>query len=80
MGRVRWSPDEDGKLYDYIERNGGEPSSWKNVSRDAGLSWRTSKSCRLRWQANLRKDINKNPLSEEEKVKIIELQRQYINR
>ncbi|KAL6311446.1 hypothetical protein AAG906_005367 [Vitis piasezkii] len=69
MGRVQWSADEDRKLCDYIERNGGEPSSWKNVPWDAGLSWRTSK-----------KRYQQNPLSEEEKLKIIEFQRQYINR
>ncbi|KAL6321692.1 hypothetical protein AAG906_031201 [Vitis piasezkii] len=80
MGRNRWSPDEDCKLYEYIERNGGEPSSWKNVPRDAGLSWRTAKSCKLRWNTKLRKDINNNPLSEEEKATIIRFQKQYGNK
>ncbi|WKA06154.1 hypothetical protein VitviT2T_024071 [Vitis vinifera] len=45
--RVRWSPDENKRLDEYMERH-GETSSWKNVPTRAGLS-RSPKSCRLRW-------------------------------
>ncbi|WKA06522.1 hypothetical protein VitviT2T_024418 [Vitis vinifera] len=80
MRRDRWSPVEDGKLSRYIERNGGEPSSWENVPRDAELSLRTAKSCKLRWNTKLRKDINENPLSAEEKATIIRFQKQHGNK
>ena len=77
--RARWSQDEDDKLSEFIERN-GEPSSWKNVPRDAGLSRRSGKGCKLRWTTKLRKDINQNPLSEEEKIMIIRFQKNHGNK
>nr|CAN64067.1 hypothetical protein VITISV_041737 [Vitis vinifera] len=75
--RVRWSPDEDKRLAEYIDRH-GEPSSWKNVPTRAGLS-RPPNICRLRWITNLKPSINQKPFSEEEKATIIELQKQHGN-
>ena len=75
--RVRWSPDENKRLAEYMERH-GETSSWKNVPTRAGLS-RSPKSCRLRWNCKLKSGINEKPFSEEEKATIIELQKQHGN-
>ncbi|KAL6311443.1 hypothetical protein AAG906_005345 [Vitis piasezkii] len=77
--RVRWSPDEDKRLAEYIDRH-GETSSWKNVPTRAGLSRRSPKSCRLRWNSKLKPSINQKPFSEEEEATIIELQKQHGNK
>ncbi|KAL6321435.1 hypothetical protein AAG906_016534 [Vitis piasezkii] len=76
--RVRWSPDENKRLAEYMERH-GETSSWKNVPTRAGLS-RSPKSCRLRWNSKLKPGINQKPFSEEEEATIIELQKQHGNK
>ncbi|KAJ8754348.1 hypothetical protein K2173_002799 [Erythroxylum novogranatense] len=65
-----WTPEEDEKLRDYINRNGHE--NWKQVSKLAGLN-RCGKSCRLRWTNYLRPDIKRGPFSEEEERDIIKL-------
>ncbi|XP_034711475.1 transcription factor MYB92-like [Vitis riparia] len=75
--RVRWSPDEDKKLAEYMERH-GETGSWKNVPTLAGLN-REPKACRQRWYSNVKPGINQKPFSEEEKATIIELQKQHGN-
>ena len=78
QARVRWSPDENKRLAEYMERH-GETSSWKNVPTRAGLS-RSPKSCRLRWNSKLKPGINQKPFSEEEEATIIELQKQHGNK
>uniref|UniRef100_A0A7N0VMD6 Uncharacterized protein n=1 Tax=Kalanchoe fedtschenkoi TaxID=63787 RepID=A0A7N0VMD6_KALFE len=65
-----WTPEEDKKLVDYIEKNGH--GSWRALPKLAGLN-RCGKSCRLRWTNYLRPDIKRGKFSEEEEQAIINL-------
>ncbi|KAG0496832.1 hypothetical protein HPP92_001523 [Vanilla planifolia] len=65
-----WTPEEDKKLVDYIEKHGH--GSWRNLPRSAGLN-RCGKSCRLRWTNYLRPDIKRGKFSNEEEALIINL-------
>ena len=76
--RVRWSPDEDKRLSEYMERH-GETGRWTDVPTCADLN-RKSKSCRLRWNNKLKHGINQKPFSEEEEATIIKLQKQHGNK
>ncbi|KAM6557567.1 hypothetical protein CsatB_004586 [Cannabis sativa] len=66
-----WTPEEDKKLIDYIEKN-GHHGSWKSLPKLAGLI-RCGKSCRLRWNNYLRPDIKRGKFSEDEERIIINL-------
>ncbi|KAE9600586.1 hypothetical protein Lal_00045900 [Lupinus albus] len=59
-----WSPEEDSKLKDYIEKH-GTGSNWIALPQKAGLK-RCGKSCRLRWLNYLRPNIKHGEFSEEE--------------
>ncbi|KAL9660540.1 hypothetical protein QQ045_025355 [Rhodiola kirilowii] len=59
-----WSPEEDTKLKDYIEKN-GTGGNWISLPQKAGLR-RCGKSCRLRWLNYLRPNIRHGEFSEEE--------------
>ncbi|KAI3697696.1 hypothetical protein L6452_30792 [Arctium lappa] len=65
-----WTPEEDQKLIDYIERNGH--GSWRALPALAGLN-RCGKSCRLRWTNYLRPDIKRGNFTEDEEKLIIHL-------
>ncbi|XP_057463617.1 transcription factor MYB53-like [Actinidia eriantha] len=65
-----WTPEEDKRLADYIERNGH--GSWRALPKLAGLN-RCGKSCRLRWTNYLRPDIKRGKFSDEEEQIIIDL-------
>ncbi|XP_021287206.1 transcription factor MYB39-like [Herrania umbratica] len=65
-----WTPEEDQKLVDYINKNG--LGSWRTLPKLAGLN-RCGKSCRLRWTNYLRPDIKRGKFSEEEERVIINL-------
>lgn len=65
-----WTPEEDQKLIDYIQRHGH--GSWRALPKRAGLL-RCGKSCRLRWTNYLRPDIKRGQFSFEEEQTIIEL-------
>ncbi|XP_024398171.1 uncharacterized protein [Physcomitrium patens] len=65
-----WTPEEDQKLVDYIQRFGH--GSWRALPKHAGLS-RCGKSCRLRWTNYLRPDIKRGQFSFEEEQVIIHL-------
>ncbi|CAH1420396.1 unnamed protein product [Lactuca virosa] len=65
-----WTPEEDQKLVDYIERNGH--GSWRALPSLAGLN-RCGKSCRLRWTNYLRPDIKRGNFTEDEEKLIIHL-------
>uniref|UniRef100_A0A0D6R3K8 Uncharacterized protein n=1 Tax=Araucaria cunninghamii TaxID=56994 RepID=A0A0D6R3K8_ARACU len=65
-----WTPDEDQKLIEYINRHGH--GSWRALPKRAGLL-RCGKSCRLRWTNYLRPDIKRGKFSHEEECTIIEL-------
>ncbi|KAI6672146.1 hypothetical protein NL676_000052 [Syzygium grande] len=65
-----WTPEEDRKLMEYIERHGH--GSWRSLPMLAGLN-RCGKSCRLRWINYLRPDIKRGNFTDEEKQMIINL-------
>ncbi|KNA20480.1 hypothetical protein SOVF_052010 [Spinacia oleracea] len=65
-----WTPEEDKKLVDYIDRHGH--GSWRALPKLAGLN-RCGKSCRLRWTNYLRPDIKRGKFSEDEEQTIINL-------
>lgn len=59
-----WSPEEDTKLKDYIEKY-GTGGNWIALPQKAGLK-RCGKSCRLRWLNYLRPNIKHGEFSDEE--------------
>ncbi|XP_019190382.1 PREDICTED: transcription factor MYB39-like [Ipomoea nil] len=65
-----WTPEEDKKLSDYIEKHGH--GSWRALPKLAGLN-RCGKSCRLRWTNYLRPDIKRGKISQEEEHTILHL-------
>lgn len=65
-----WSPDEDEKLLNHINKYGH--GCWSSVPKKAGLQ-RYGKSCRLRWINYLRPDLKRGAFSQEEENLIIEL-------
>ncbi|KAK8486015.1 hypothetical protein V6N13_016303 [Hibiscus sabdariffa] len=65
-----WSPEEDGKLMEYMLRNG--QGCWTDIARNAGLH-RCGKSCRLRWINYLRPDLKRGAFSPQEEHLIIHL-------
>nr|GMD88497.1 transcription factor MYB86-like [Ipomoea batatas] len=65
-----WSPEEDEKLVNHIEKFGH--GCWSSVPKLAGLE-RCGKSCRLRWINYLRPDLKRGTFSQEEENLIIEL-------
>ncbi|KAJ8768643.1 hypothetical protein K2173_023547 [Erythroxylum novogranatense] len=62
--RGPWSPEEDAKLREYIEKN-GTGGNWIALPQKAGLK-RCGKSCRLRWLNYLRPNIKHGEFTEEE--------------
>nr|GME07502.1 transcription factor MYB93-like [Ipomoea batatas] len=65
-----WTPEEDQKLINYINKNGH--GSWRALPKHAGLN-RCGKSCRLRWTNYLRPDIKRGKFSQEEEQTILNL-------
>uniref|UniRef100_A0A1D1ZFP5 Transcription factor RAX2 n=1 Tax=Anthurium amnicola TaxID=1678845 RepID=A0A1D1ZFP5_9ARAE len=59
-----WSPEEDAKLKDFIEKH-GTGGNWIALPHKAGLK-RCGKSCRLRWLNYLRPNIKHGEFTEEE--------------
>ncbi|XP_060201473.1 transcription factor RAX2 [Lycium barbarum] len=59
-----WSPEEDAKLKEYIEKF-GTGGNWIALPQKAGLR-RCGKSCRLRWLNYLRPNIKHGEFSDEE--------------
>ncbi|XP_014493509.1 transcription factor RAX2 [Vigna radiata var. radiata] len=59
-----WSPEEDTKLKEYIDKN-GTGGNWIALPQKAGLK-RCGKSCRLRWLNYLRPNIKHGDFSDEE--------------
>ncbi|KHN38718.1 Transcription factor RAX3 [Glycine soja] len=62
--RGPWSPEEDTKLKEYIEKH-GTGGNWIALPQKAGLK-RCGKSCRLRWLNYLRPNIKHGDFSDEE--------------
>ncbi|KAM0888009.1 hypothetical protein ACQ4PT_028609 [Festuca glaucescens] len=65
-----WSPEEDGKLRDYILRHGH--GCWSALPAKAGLH-RNGKSCRLRWINYLRPGLKHGMFSPEEEETVMSL-------
>ncbi|KAB5557092.1 hypothetical protein DKX38_008001 [Salix brachista] len=65
-----WTPEEDQKLVDYIEKHGH--GSWRALPKLADLN-RCGKSCRLRWTNYLRPDIKRGKFSQDEEQTILHL-------
>ncbi|KAL5831048.1 hypothetical protein ACOSQ4_016402 [Xanthoceras sorbifolium] len=59
-----WSPEEDSKLKEYIEKY-GTGGNWIALPQKAGLK-RCGKSCRLRWLNYLRPNIKHGEFTDEE--------------
>ncbi|KAK6126228.1 hypothetical protein DH2020_040026 [Rehmannia glutinosa] len=59
-----WSPEEDAKLKEYIEKN-GTGGNWIALPQKVGLR-RCGKSCRLRWLNYLRPNIKHGEFSDDE--------------
>ncbi|CAO2839497.1 unnamed protein product [Amaranthus hypochondriacus] len=59
-----WSPEEDAKLKDYIQKY-GTGGNWIALPQKAGLK-RCGKSCRLRWLNYLRPNIKHGDFSDDE--------------
>ncbi|KAK4482654.1 hypothetical protein RD792_009818 [Penstemon davidsonii] len=59
-----WSPEEDAKLKDFIEKF-GTGGNWIGLPQKAGLK-RCGKSCRLRWLNYLRPNIKHGEFTDEE--------------
>ncbi|KAI9195097.1 hypothetical protein LWI28_011593 [Acer negundo] len=59
-----WSPEEDSKLKDYIDKY-GTGGNWIALPHKAGLK-RCGKSCRLRWLNYLRPNIKHGDFTDEE--------------
>ncbi|KAL8504442.1 hypothetical protein ACS0TY_015856 [Phlomoides rotata] len=59
-----WSPEEDAKLKEYIDKN-GTGGNWIALPQKVGLR-RCGKSCRLRWLNYLRPNIKHGEFSDEE--------------
>ncbi|KAJ3679892.1 hypothetical protein LUZ60_016170 [Juncus effusus] len=59
-----WSPEEDAKLKDFIEKF-GTGGNWIALPQKAGLK-RCGKSCRLRWLNYLRPNIKHGEFTEDE--------------
>ncbi|GAA0158522.1 hypothetical protein Leryth_019264 [Lithospermum erythrorhizon] len=70
LKRGPWTPEEDEKLIDFINKNGH--GSWRLLPKQAGLL-RCGKSCRLRWTNYLRPDIKRGPFTSEEEKLVIQL-------
>ncbi|CAH8280017.1 unnamed protein product [Arabidopsis lyrata] len=66
-----WSPEEDVKLKDYIDKY-GTGGNWIALPQKIGLK-RCGKSCRLRWLNYLRPNIKHGGFSEEEDSIILSL-------
>ncbi|KAJ8532817.1 hypothetical protein K7X08_015706 [Anisodus acutangulus] len=66
-----WSPEEDAKLKEYIEKL-GTGGNWIALPQKAGLR-RCGKSCRLRWLNYLRPNIKHGEFSDEEDIVICSL-------
>jgi len=62
--RGPWSPEEDAKLKEYIEKS-GTGGNWIALPQKAGLK-RCGKSCRLRWLNYLRPNIKHGEFSDNE--------------
>lgn len=74
--RQSWSPDEDEKLTELVQKYG--TGKWTFISKKGDFD-RTTNSCRKRWEKHLNPTIEKGELSADEKNKIALLHAQIGN-
>lgn len=65
-----WSKTEDEKLMAIVEELGGNVRNWTDISKKMVPFNRTPKQCRERYHQNLKPNLNKDPITEEEGEKI----------
>mmetsp|Transcript_18020 Transcript_18020/g.45640 ORF Transcript_18020/g.45640 Transcript_18020/m.45640 type:complete len:554 (-) Transcript_18020:385-2046(-) len=71
-----WHPDEDELLVKLVDKHGAR--NWSLIAGE--IPGRSSKSCRLRWCNQLSPDVNREPFSHEEDVRILELHQKMGNK
>ncbi|KAI4368577.1 hypothetical protein MLD38_017120 [Melastoma candidum] len=77
LKRGPWTPEEDGLLSAYINREG--EGRWRTLPKRAGLL-RCGKSCRLRWMNYLRPSVKRGRIAPDEEDLILRLHRLLGNR
>lgn len=65
-----WSKTEDEKLMAIVDELGGNVKNWTDISKKMIPFTRTPKQCRERYHQNLKPNLNKEPITEEEGEKI----------
>lgn len=68
-----WQPHEDKALVELINRPG--INGWSQIAKE--IPGRTPKQCRERWSLSLDPSINREPWSEEEDNKLLEMHKKY---
>ncbi|KAI5054907.1 hypothetical protein GOP47_0030052 [Adiantum capillus-veneris] len=72
----QWTPDEDRRLSQLVEKHGQQ--HWSRIAMD--LPGRKGKQCRERYQNHLRPDIKRDDWSREEEERMVELHAQFGNK
>ncbi|CAN0863906.1 Transcription factor MYB73 [Linum grandiflorum] len=71
-----WSPEEDSKLHDLVEKHG--PRNWSLISRT--IPGRSGKSCRLRWCNQLSPQVEHRAFTAEEDETIVRAHARFGNK
>ena len=66
-----WKPDEDDRLMDFIRRRQFQAENWVKIS--AAVGTRTAKQCRERYHQNLRPELDRSPMRDDEARLVLEL-------
>ena len=82
--RELWRPEEDQLLKATVAAHGAQ--NWQDIAEIVNhyvsgkyKKWRSPKSCRQRWNEHLDPKLRLDPLNEDEKQKIVELQQKFGN-
>jgi len=82
--RELWRPEEDQLLKATVTAHGAQ--NWQEIAEIVNhyvsgkyKKWRSPKSCRQRWNEHLNPKLRLDPLNENEKQKIVELQQKFGN-
>ncbi|KAL8490968.1 hypothetical protein ACS0TY_022832 [Phlomoides rotata] len=76
-GKFPWTTEEDGRLRDYVIKNGAR--YWDAMARKLHMG-RSGNSCRLRWLNYLSPDIRRGEFTDEEMLLILTLHHELGNR
>ena len=74
--KMKWSKHEDEQLIKAVNENGAK--NWPYIA--TFLPGRNGKQCRERWLTNLSPDVNLEPWTAEEDLKLIHLHKKYQNK